>query len=181
MKQKGFSLIELLVVVAIIGILAAVGVVAYNGYTKHAKVAAVKANHKTIVQMISAKAMKCNLEDNIEYLHVKSNIPLITEKSSFSCSPTISINDFIKKMNEHVYGMNWRSPYYGENYPYPVWCQINVTNCSSRGYIDGCPDHSEQQGYIAISKTGSDQIKVCSHLKREGGVNEYMEHEIAFE
>ena len=45
-RQKGFTLIELLVVVAIIGILAAVGVVAYSGYTKSAKIQAVKQQHK---------------------------------------------------------------------------------------------------------------------------------------
>ena len=60
-KRNGFTLIELLVVVAIIGILAAVGVVAYNGYTKAAKIRAIKAQHSMIKEYIVAEIMKCEL------------------------------------------------------------------------------------------------------------------------
>ena len=65
MNRKAFTLIELLVVVAIIGILAAVGVVAYNGYTKSAKIAAAKANHKTVVNFIKVNFAKCEIEQEL--------------------------------------------------------------------------------------------------------------------
>ena len=63
-KTKGFTRIELLVVVAIIGILAAVGTVAYQGYTAGAQKNAAKSNHASVVKYIAAEDQKCNIGES---------------------------------------------------------------------------------------------------------------------
>ena len=59
-KKKAFTLIELLIVVAIIGILAGVGVPMYNGYMATAKVQSSATNHANVKSFVSATLTKCS-------------------------------------------------------------------------------------------------------------------------
>jgi len=59
-KKKAFTLIELLIVVAIIGILAGVGVPMYNGYMATAKVNSASTNHANVKSFVSATLTKCS-------------------------------------------------------------------------------------------------------------------------
>ena len=58
---KGFSLIELLLVVAIIGTLSSVGVVAYTGFIEHSKNKVIDSNINQSDKTLKAEFLKCDL------------------------------------------------------------------------------------------------------------------------
>ena len=102
--KKGFTLVELLVVVAILGVLAAVGIVSFGGFLGNAKENATKTNHSNVVSFIQTYWLKCTLEPKTYEDLVNSS----KQKTSVDC---VTENSWEHKFHNHFEGSGWVNPF----------------------------------------------------------------------
>ena len=65
-SKKGFTLVELLVVVAILGVLAAIGIISYSNYISKARETSEKSMFEQVVKYIQVELHKCEAGLEIE-------------------------------------------------------------------------------------------------------------------
>jgi len=153
-RSSGFTLMELLIVVALIGVIAAVGIPIYQGYIVKSKITAVLHAHENMVAEMGAAMARCSIEGGDLKLY-KDSRGGNTETVDVPCSSTTS--EISTKFHYH---------FLGYKNPYALHKQVNFTrggNCKASEIDLGA--HQFSWGRTASGES----ITICSNIGDEDG------------
>ena len=105
MKQRAFTLMELMIVIVIIGILSAVGMVMFGGQAEKAKRIATISNHNNLAKLMQFNIMKGLMGDKI---YLTSNSTGATVE--IYCCP-INASTARSRYVTHLRWSGWKNPY----------------------------------------------------------------------
>ena len=152
-SKKSFTLIELLIVVAIIGILAGVGIPMYNGYMVSAKIESSKTNHANVKSFVAASITKCSSGSD--------SITMGTSRTSCAKSTLKFCEDFAPYLNSIS-----KNPY---NFMFPGESTSKSVVCTSGNpYLGITNIYSEHPG---------NTITIITNIGDEDGGNAYTTKE----
>ena len=140
-KKNGFTLVELLIVVAILGILAGIGIVGFGGFLGSAKEKATQANHKNVVNFMNARVTQCSIEKTIDLLDQNGN-PV-----EFNCSE--GAGNMQDAFVEHFRGSGFQNAHFPD--------QQAIDNAGGCGNL----------GVTNINNSDGNYIDVNTHYKED--------------